>query len=95
MTISHQELKHILKLSKLKAHQDELVQFEHDLNNIFSMFDSLKLVDTQDIKPLVSPLTNHYSSHLDVSKIQQHAKSFQSISPEFTKHHFIVPKVIE
>lgn len=95
MAISQQELKHILMLSKLSATQEELAQFEFDLNNIFNLFANLKLVDTHDIKPMISPLLSHYPAREDAPQMQNHTADFERIAPEFTNQHFIVPKVIE
>ncbi|WP_440682277.1 Asp-tRNA(Asn)/Glu-tRNA(Gln) amidotransferase subunit GatC [Cysteiniphilum halobium] len=95
MAISQQELKHILMLSKLRANPEDLVQFEYDLNNIFNLFDNLKLVETRGINPMISPLQSHYQTRDDVPKIQENAEVFTRIAPEFSKQHFIVPKVIE
>ncbi|WP_440616606.1 Asp-tRNA(Asn)/Glu-tRNA(Gln) amidotransferase subunit GatC [Cysteiniphilum sp. 6C5] len=95
MAISQQELKHILTLSKLSAKPKELVQFEYDLNNIFNLFDNLKLVDTHEIKPMISPLLSHYPAREDAPQAQNHEQDFKRIAPEFSEHYFIVPKVIE
>lgn len=93
MAISQQELKHILMLSKLSANEDELAQFKYDLNNIFNMFDNLKLVDTEGLKPMISPLLSHCQRRNDLP--ETHEQDFKRIAPEFSDHHFIVPKVIE
>ena len=82
-------------LSKLNANPEELVQFEHDLKNIFNMFDHLKLVNTNGISLMISPLLSHYPARDDVSQAQNHAAAFERIAPEFANQHFIVPKVIE
>ncbi|WP_395946359.1 Asp-tRNA(Asn)/Glu-tRNA(Gln) amidotransferase subunit GatC [Caedibacter taeniospiralis] len=95
MVISRQELEHILALSKLSANQQELERFEEDLNRILTLFSNIQSVDTEDVKPMISPLTNHGIMRDDTPCSQQHEHEFQAIAPEYQAHYFIVPKVIE
>ena len=93
--VSQQELKHILVLSKLKTEENELPKFEQDLNNTLEMFNNMASVNTDNLAPMISPLTSHYLARDDNEVVQENEDQFMSIAPAYEAHHFIVPKVIE
>lgn len=95
MSISTLEVEQILKLSKLSADQDELTMFRADLNKVITLFSSIHDFETENVQPMVSPLTQGIQSRQDIAEHQNLQSQFSEFCPHYEKEHCIVPIVIE
>ncbi|WP_119343947.1 Asp-tRNA(Asn)/Glu-tRNA(Gln) amidotransferase subunit GatC [Facilibium subflavum] len=95
MAISQNELYRILGLSKLAADEQTLQTYTDDLNNVLQLLDSIHHIDTDQIKPMVSPLQTGAHLRPDIATKQNNESTFSSFAPHYEQSHFIVPKVIE
>ena len=95
MPIPEHEVQQILKLSKLSADKDELEMFGADLDKVVKLFSSIHTVETGDVQPMVSPLTESIKSRDDIAEHQNLQSQFSEFCPHYEKEHCIVPIVIE
>ncbi|APC97058.1 Asp-tRNA(Asn)/Glu-tRNA(Gln) amidotransferase subunit GatC [Pseudofrancisella aestuarii] len=90
-----QLVEHIAKLSSFKLTSDELEKFTKDLTNICEILDAVKKVDTQGVKPMISPLSVDFKFREDVPTDQDNRKSFEKFACEIVDDYFMVPQVIK
>ena len=95
MSISENKVKKILKISKLSADKDELKMFVTDLNKVVSFFSNIHIFKTDNIEPMISPLTQDIQLRLDIVKNQDVEPQLSKLFPWYQKGHCIVPMVIE
>jgi aspartyl-tRNA(Asn)/glutamyl-tRNA(Gln) amidotransferase subunit C len=95
MSIDHQIVKKIAKLSKIKINQEEADIFSKELNSILKWIDELQEVNTDGVEPLQSVVS------LELPKREDNVTD-GNIRDEVIKNAsiskygcFVVPKVIE
>lgn len=94
MTISTFEVKQILKLSKLSINLKELAMFSADLDKVITFFSSIHDFDTENIEPMVSPLTEGVRLRADTPEHQDLESQLSDFCPYYEQKHCIVPIVI-
>ena len=102
MSLSNQDIKRIANLAAIKISDEESSRYEADLNSLLTIFNNLKNIDTDDVRPLAHPLEMVEEVHLrmrdDVvteSDTVEHRDQLMSNAPVSTEGVFLVPKVIE
>ena len=94
MKIDDQLILKLEELAKLNLTDTERVEIKKDLEKIFTMFEKLKEVDTEDIEPFV-----HFNQLGEIRKDQvgSHVSNDEALSnaPAEYDPYFIVPKIID
>lgn len=94
MALTREEVLKIAKLSKLEFKEEEIENFQNELNDILKYIDILNEVDTENTEPLM------YINH-DINNFRE-KESLESISlekalqnaPESAESAIVVPKVV-
>ena len=94
MALTKEEVLKIAKLSKLEFKEEEIVNFQEELNDILKYIDILNEVDTENVEPLM------YINH-EVNNFRE-KENLESISlekvllnaPESAESAIVVPKVV-
>lgn len=95
MSIDHEIVRHVAKLSKLSIGEDEIKKLTKDLGDIVNFVEKIKTVNTTDVEPL--------SSVLDVTNVKREDKVKECLSPHVLEdlaprsqsRYIVVPAVIE
>ena len=95
MSISKLEVKQILNLSKLSSTQDELEILCSDLNNLAMLFSNIHNINTENVPPMTSPLTQNTRLREDIAEKQNLQTHFPEYCSQYEKEHFIVPSVLD
>ncbi|QQS59111.1 Asp-tRNA(Asn)/Glu-tRNA(Gln) amidotransferase subunit GatC [Candidatus Peregrinibacteria bacterium] len=80
-------------LARIKLSQEEVAKFATQLSDIFSFFEKLQEVDTNEIEPMaqVTGLTNAFRD--DIPEASGLEKELLSCSPlEISRHQISAPK---
>jgi aspartyl-tRNA(Asn)/glutamyl-tRNA(Gln) amidotransferase subunit C len=95
MDINKSEVKKILKLAGLSFLEQDLEQHQKDLTNMVALFDQLKNVNTDDIKPLHNVVDDTLRLRQDVVTQENSRDDVLSNAPKSKYGFFVVPKMIE
>ena len=94
MLIENKDLDKISNLAYLKPSDPELLKAQ--LTGILNLLDTIQLVDTNGIEPLVTPVVDHIQFCDDVVAADLEMKNVVlNNAPKQKFGYFIVPKVIE
>ena len=74
--LSKEEVLKIAKLSKLKLSDEELIDMEKSLNEIFEYIKQINEVDVSNVDPLYNVLEIKDRTREDIVKIQKKRKTF-------------------
>jgi aspartyl-tRNA synthetase len=88
-------VKHIAKLARLKLSETEANTYQKDLNNILDYVETLRQIDTHNVRPMshVLKLSNVWREDKPVSS--KRTDSILSNAPVREGDYFKVPKIIE
>lgn len=100
MTLTLSDVNRIANLSYIELTEIEKNKILEKLNNIFALIETIKTVDTTNVKPLDYPILafdKNLSSRLrDDSIIQvNHRGMYHQLTSVTTDNLYLVPKVIE
>ncbi len=95
MTITEDEVKHIVKLARLALSEDELPVYRGHLNAIIGYVEQLNALDTTGIEP-----TSHVLPITNVMRDDVHMQSLSNDealknAPDPSDKFYRVPKIIE
>ena len=95
MSLDNKKVKEIAYLARLNLADSDIEKATAELNNILTLMDKLREIDTGDAEPMAHPL--HMSQRLRDDEVTEEnlAEEFQAIAPKIGKSHFLVPTVIE
>ena len=95
MEITEKDVEHVSSLAHLKFDDETKKNITTQLKKILAYVEKLNELDTTDIKPTshALPLQNVFKDDL-IKTIFNKEISFQN-APQFDKHHYQVPKIIE
>lgn len=95
MTISKLEVQKIIKLASISCNNEELDTYCKDMNNIIDLFDKLKNVNTDNTKPMYSPIEDNLGLRNDeVKKLNSREDVLKNV-PKTKYGFYVVPKMIE
>ena len=95
MTVDRNLILKLENLAKLELSDQERESLTADLNNILSMVEKLKEVDTTGVEPLV--YINEETNKLRDDKVNNQVSQSQALknSPDHDGTYFKVPKVLK
>jgi aspartyl-tRNA synthetase len=93
--ISISRVRHIAKLARLKMSESEADTFQNDLNSILDYVETLRQIDTQNVRPMshVLKLSNVWRE--DKPGTPRRSDALLSNAPQREGDYFKVPKIIE
>ncbi|HHS49010.1 MAG TPA: Asp-tRNA(Asn)/Glu-tRNA(Gln) amidotransferase subunit GatC [Desulfurella acetivorans] len=92
--ISKEELKKLEKLAKLKLQENEIEQFNSQLNDILEYMKELDELDLSSTDPMLNPLSSvNFFRDDKVEKAFSQDEILKNAPSAFDRH-FVVPKVI-
>ncbi|MCL1887129.1 MAG: Asp-tRNA(Asn)/Glu-tRNA(Gln) amidotransferase subunit GatC [Betaproteobacteria bacterium] len=99
MHLTLSDVLRIAQLSQLEIPENQLQKNLDQLNNIFSLVEEMRSIDTTDIEPLSHPIAAYYDLSLrlreDLITETDHHVEYQEIAPSVENGLYLVPKVIE
>ena len=88
--ITPEEIKHIASLAKLELQDGQLEQYSAELSEILENAELLNSVDTENVEPLVRPMTFSAPMRDDFSAPKQ-TDIFRSQAPAIEDDLFVIP----
>jgi len=100
MHLTLSDVLHIAQLSQLEVPENQLQKNLGQLNDIFSLIEKMRAIDTTGVEPLSHPIAVYYdnlSLRLREDKITEtdHHAEYQKSAPAVENGLYLVPKVIE
>jgi aspartyl-tRNA(Asn)/glutamyl-tRNA(Gln) amidotransferase subunit C len=92
--ISKEELKKLEKLAKLKFQDDEIEQFNSQLNDILEYMKELDELDLSSSDPMLNPLSSVNFFRDDKVEKAFSVDEILKNAPSAFDRYFVVPKVI-
>ncbi len=95
MSVTRDDVAYMANLARLKVTEDEIDQFQSDMNKILGYMDLLNQVDTSDVAPLdhVIELPPVYRKD-EARQPLDHDDALKN-APDADSDYFRVPRVIE
>lgn len=100
MHLTLSDVLHIAQLAQLEIPENQLQKNLDQLNDIFSLVEKMRTIDTKNVEPLSHPTAVCYESlalRLRDDRITEtdHHKQYQEFAPDVENGLYLVPKVIE
>ena len=95
MSLSLEQVRRIAHLARIETSEQEALQIQGQLNDIFRLIEGMQAVDTEGIAPMSHAQDLMLRLREDaVTEVDQRAL-FQSVAPQVEAGLYLVPKVIE
>ena len=100
MPLTLSDVLRIAQLSQLEIPEDQLQKNLDQSNDIFSLVEKMRAIDTTNVEPLSHPIAIYYenlSLRLRDDQITEtdHHEAYQECAPTVENGLYLVPKVIE
>ena len=95
MSLSHQDVARIARLSRIAVTDAEIDAVNRQLNSILGLIEQMQAVDTDGIEPMAHPQDVSLRLREDVVTEPNRREACQAVAPQVGKGLFLVPKVIE
>ena len=95
MSLSEQDVQRIAKLARIKLSHPQLVRAKTELNQILTMLESLRAINTEGVAPMSHAQDLSLSLRADKVTETNQRDAFQKIAPQTDKGLYLVPQVIE
>ena len=92
--IDKKMIEHIAKLAKLEINAAEVEEFSEQLPKIFSYFEHISNVNTDNIEPLVTPIELNAYWREDEIKKEVSVEEIVANAPDRSGNLFKVPPVV-
>jgi len=95
MSLSHQDVARIARLSRIAVTDAEIDAVNRQLNSILGLIEQMQAVNTDGIEPMAHPQDVSLRLREDVVTEPSRREACQAVAPQVEKGLFLVPKVIE
>lgn len=92
--LSREEVLKIAKLSKLEFNEEELVDMEKSLNEIFDYIKQINEVDVTRVEPLYNVLELKDRTRQDIVNNTEKKEDFLANAPKKDEEFVILPKIV-
>lgn len=92
--LDRNEIQKIAKLSKLKLSDEELIDMEKSLNEIFEYIKQINEVDVSNVDPLYNVLEIKDRTREDIVKNTEKKEDFLNNAPKKDEEFVILPKIV-
>ncbi len=93
--LSATDVDKIAKLAHLLITDEECQRYAVSLNDILSMMDHLKTIDTTHVKPMKNPFDTAQPLRDDVATQPNLRDAYQAVAPLTQDGLYLVPKVLD
>lgn len=95
MSVDQETVRYIANLARLRLREDEIAQYQTDMNKVLAYMDQLNEVDTSDVAPLEHVLELPAVYRPDVAHPALDHEDALKNAPDANSDYFKVPRVIE
>lgn len=95
MSVDAATVKRIGRLARIRIEEDEVVQYQAELNAILGFVEQLGEVDVTGVEPMTSVTPMQLRRRPDAVSDGGYAEKIVSNSPLTEDNFFMVPKVVE
>ena len=95
MSVSPEQVRHIVKLARIAMSDEEIERLAPELNNILGWVEQLEEVNTDGVEPLATVIDQKMRMSDDVVTEGDIRDEILANAPEAQHGFFAVPKVIE
>ncbi len=95
MSVSKDDVRYIANLARLNLKEDEIGQYQHDMNRILAYMEQLNQVDTTKVAPLEHVYEPTTAYRPDVAQPPLSHDDALKNAPDADSDYFRVPRVIE
>ncbi|WP_375168184.1 Asp-tRNA(Asn)/Glu-tRNA(Gln) amidotransferase subunit GatC [Sneathia vaginalis] len=92
--LTKEEVLKIAKLSKLEFNEEELVDMEKSLNEIFDYIKQINEVDVTGVEPLYNVLELKDRTRQDIVNNTEKKEDFLANAPKKDEEFVILPKIV-
>lgn len=89
-----EQVQHMAMLSRLLIDKEEEKLFGHQFGQILNHMEVLQSVNTENVEPLFSPLSENALTRPDIGKNIRDRDQILSNAPETDGEAFIVPRIV-
>jgi aspartyl-tRNA(Asn)/glutamyl-tRNA(Gln) amidotransferase subunit C len=93
--LSLEEVARIARLARITVAGEEAVRLRGQLNDILSLIDQMRAVDTEGVEPMSHPQPLAQRLRADEVREGDRRQDFQSIAPQVQDGLYLVPRVVE
>ena len=93
--ISREEVTHVARLARLSLPDDEITAHKEDLNAILEYVETLKELNTDEVRPLSNVMSPKNVWREDEPQDTRYADGILSGGPDQKERYFRVPKILE
>ncbi|MBN1849702.1 MAG: aspartate--tRNA ligase [Deltaproteobacteria bacterium] len=93
--ISKRGVAHVAKLARLTLLDDDMDQYQKDLNTILYYVDKLDEVDTKNVSPMSHAMETENIWREDIKKSSKNPDTLLENAPEREDRYYKVPKILE
>jgi aspartyl-tRNA(Asn)/glutamyl-tRNA(Gln) amidotransferase subunit C len=95
VSLSLEQVRRIAHLARIETSEQEALQTQGQLNDIFSLIEGMQAVDTEGIEPMSHAQDVMLRLREDAVTEGDQRALFQSVAPQVEAGLYLVPKVIE
>lgn len=95
MSLSQDDVRRIARLARIAVSDDEVVASQSQLNQLFTLIEEMRAVDTDGIEPMAHAQDVMLRLRDDVAAAPNRREAFQAVAPSVENGLYLVPKVIE
>lgn len=95
MTIDHDTVKRVARLSRIAISDDDATKMQGELNTILGWVEQLNEVDVSNVDPMTSVVETEMKKRSDGVTDGEKAEQVVSNAPVSEENFFLVPKVVE
>lgn len=95
MALNAQQVRNIAGLARLTISDNELPEYQQNLDNILTMFEQLNEVNTDGVEPMTNPLDAQQRLRADQVTATSQREHLQQNAPLADQGYFLVPRVVE
>ena len=95
MTLDKNTVKKVAHLARVEVSDDHAESLALELSKILDWVEQLSEVNTEDVKPMMSPVEMPYHQRDDMVNDGNIRENLMKNAPEHQAGFFVVPKVIE
>lgn len=93
--ISKEQVRNIAKLARLKLGDEEVKQYQRDLNEVLQAAEKLQQIDTSEVSPTTSVIGADNVLREDEAKSGLPQAEVHNNGPQVVQGYFRVPRVME
>jgi aspartyl-tRNA(Asn)/glutamyl-tRNA(Gln) amidotransferase subunit C len=95
MSLDQETVKNIANLAKLSIPENEISEYQSDLDNILELAAQMQACDTEGVEVMTHPMDATLRLREDAVTEENQRDTLQTVAPSVDKGLYLVPKVID